>query len=38
MFYIFSAGEGGMPFPYHFVNTLEEARDFLVRCVMGKAL
>lgn len=38
MFYIFSAGEGGMPFPYHFVNTLEEARDFLMRCMMGKAL
>ena len=29
MFYAFSAMEGGVPYSYHYVNTLEEAREFL---------
>ena len=37
MFYIFSGMAGGMPFPYRFVNTLEEAREFLARHVLGES-
>jgi hypothetical protein len=35
MFYIFSGMVGGMSFPYRFVNTLEEAREFLARHILG---
>ncbi|MEO8612205.1 MAG: hypothetical protein ABI690_30200 [Chloroflexota bacterium] len=35
MFYIFSGMTGGIPFPYRFVNTLDEAREFLARYILG---
>ena len=37
MFYIFSGMVGGMTFPYRFVNTLEEAREFLTHYMLGEA-
>jgi hypothetical protein len=37
MFYVFSAMVGGVTFSYRFVNTLEEAREFLARYVLGRS-
>ena len=35
MFYVFSAMVGGIPYAYRFVNTLEEAREFLFRYILN---
>ena len=37
MFYIFSGMVGGVTFNYRFVDTLEEAREFLARHVLGRS-